>query len=337
VAEALAAGKLSFAFVDLPHWRWASVGSKSYRELAAEEELPLDLVQDVVQAVGYLRPEPDDRVRDDDPAVFSLIRLAAQRMDRDALLRTARVYVEALRRVADAETTLFDRYFVGPLLEQGLDYAQAADLANALGAEFTPLQEQMILTLYRREQERRWTEYSIEGIESVLEEMGLYHRPDRPPAFSFVDLAGYTRMVEERGDEAGARIAADLGHMVDQVVGARQGTPVKWLGDGVMLYFRDPGPALLATMEMVRRAPDVGLPAHAGMSAGPVVLQDGEYYGRTVNMAARIASEASAGQTLVSGEVAELASGQGVDFREIGSIDLKGFRDAVTLYEAIEG
>ena len=100
------------------------------------------------------------------------------------------------------------------------------------------------------------------------------------------------------------------------------------------MYFKNPGEAVSATLEIVRRAPEVGLPAHAGVAAGPVVFQDGDYFGRTVNIAARIAAHATPGQTLVTAEVAELASGCGRAFREFGSLDLKGFARPVRVYQA---
>jgi class 3 adenylate cyclase len=196
------------------------------------------------------------------------------------------------------------------------------------------MQEQLLLTLYRRQQEQRWTEYTVEGIETVLEEMGLYNKPEHPAAFAFVDLAGYTALTEKQGDQAGARVAADLAHMVDAVTSPRGGEPIKWLGDGVMLHFHDPHDAVLAMLEMVRRAPEMGLPAHAGVAAGPAVFQDGDYFGRTVNLAARIAARATGGQTLVSGDVAELAMTPDVSFHEIDSLELKGIATPTPVFEA---
>jgi hypothetical protein len=180
--------------------------------------------------------------------------------------------LDALRRITESEATLFEN-IVGSFQDQGLGFAEAMDVANRFSAETSPLQELLILTLYWRQQERRWTETTVEQIEGVVEEMGLYRRPERPPAFAFVDLAGYTRMTDERGDEAGARLAADLAGIVDTVAGDQGGTPVKWLGDGVMVSFRDAESAVMATLRVVERAPEVGLPAHAGVAAGPVVIQ----------------------------------------------------------------
>ncbi len=335
LAEAVAAGKISFSFADLPHFRFAAQATTTYRELAEELDLSLDLVLDVERAIGPVRPAPDDRTREDDLAIFQLTKLSSLLVDPEAIVRTSRVFQDAMRRITESEVALFDTYIVGAFLQQGMSLVDAVDQANRFGAESTPLQEELLLTLYRRHQERRWTEYTVEGIESVLEEMGLYRKPEHPPAFAFVDLAGYTALTEEQGDEAGARAAADLAHMVDAVSGPRGGEPIKWLGDGVMLRFRDPGDAALAILELVERAPTMGLPAHAGVAAGSAVFQDGDYFGRTVNLAARIAARATEGQTLVSEEVTQLAETSALSFRAFGSLELKGFAAPMPVFEAV--
>lgn len=334
LAEAVAAGKISFDFADLPHFRWAVHGTSTYRELAEELDLTLELVLDVVRALGNVRPMPDDLVREDDRSIFQLIRLTASLLEPEAIVRTTRVYVDAMRRITESEVTLFDTYLIGAFLQQGMSFVQAVDVANRFGAESTPMQEELILTLYRRQQERRWTEYTVEGIETVLEEMGLYRKPEYPASFAFVDLAGYTALTEEQGDLAGARVAVDLAHMVDAVTNPQGGEAVKWLGDGVMLRFRDASGALLSVLELVQRAPEMGLPAHAGVAAGSAVFQDGDYFGRTVNLAARIAARATGGQTLVSQDVAELAAVADVGFREMAPLELKGFARPTPVFEA---
>ncbi|MGH2813175.1 MAG: adenylate/guanylate cyclase domain-containing protein [Actinomycetota bacterium] len=335
LSEAVKTGKITLSFLDQPHFRWSFLGSKNYRQIAEEAGLDLDLVLDSVQALGYVRPAPDDRIREDDLEMIPLIQLVAPSMDHEAIVRTARVSAESVRRIVEAEAAIYDEFFLGEFLRQGVPFPEAADIANQVAAAATPLQERFILMNYRRQQEKRWTEYSVEIIENVMDEMGLYERPARPPAFGFVDLAGYTRLTEERGDRAVARLAGELSEMVDVVARHHGGQPVKWLGDGIMVHFRNAGRAVTGTLEIVQRAPEVGLPAHAGVAAGPAVFQDGDYYGRTVNMAARIASHAHPGQTLVSGETAELASGGPVSFREIGPVELKGFTNPVLVYEAL--
>ena len=110
---------------------------------------------------------------------------------------------------------------------------------------------------------------------------------------------------------------------------------MKWLGDGVMCYFRDPARAVAAALDMVGDAPRAGLPqAHVGVAAGPVVVQAGDYFGRTVNAAARISDRARGGQVLVDEVVAEFPAPVGVVFREVGYVELKGLLKPVRLFEA---
>jgi adenylate cyclase len=151
----------------------------------------------------------------------------------------------------------------------------------------------------------------------------------------FLDLVGYTRLTEERGDAAAAELAASLAVLVDRSSREHGGVPVKWLGDGVMSWFREPEGAVLSALRMVEQLPRAGLPpAHVGVAAGPVVAQGGDYFGRTVNLAARIAARARAGQVLVSGSVAESASPTGVSFVALGELRLKGIARPVRVLEA---
>ena len=87
-------------------------------------------------------------------------------------------------------------------------------------------------------------------------------------------------------------------------------------------------------LELVEQLPGAGLPpAHVGVAAGPVVVQGGDYFGRTVNLAARIAAHGTAGQVLVSQRVAESGLPEGVRLVELGQLELKGFARPVWLLE----
>jgi len=97
----------------------------------------------------------------------------------------------------------------------------------------------------------------------------------------FLDLVGYTRLTEEQDDDAAAEIAANLTELTQRAARARGGLPVKWLGDGVMFFFKRPSAAVLSALEMAQEAPAAGLPPPVGIHAGPIVVQDGDYFGRT--------------------------------------------------------
>jgi len=151
----------------------------------------------------------------------------------------------------------------------------------------------------------------------------------------FLDITGYTRLSQERGDAAAADLATSLARLVERTSVKHGGRPVKWLGDGVMFSFPRPGPGVVAALEMVAGVADAGLPpAHVGLHAEPVVFQEGDYYGQTVNMAARIGDYARPGEVLVSQEVVDASGGSELAFREIGPVELKGVSGAMRLHAA---
>ncbi len=204
-----------------------------------------------------------------------------------------------------------------------------------LGSRMTPLLDQALLAIYHGQQEHAWSMNTVENVEAALERAGLYRRLHRPPAVSFLDITGYTRLTEERGDEAAADLAGRLAASVRRSSQEYGGRPVKWLGDGVMFYFPDPGQSVLSALDMVEGAAAQALPpARVGIHAGPVVFQEGDYFGRTVNIAARIAEYARPGEVLVSQEVVDATEGTPVMFTEIGPVELKGVSGTLRLHTA---
>ena len=93
--------------------------------------------------------------------------------------------------------------------------------------------------------------------------------------------------------------------------------------------------AVLAGLDVVEDAPSAGLPAaHVGIHTGPVIAQDGDVYGRTVNLAARIASYAQAGQVVVSEDTAHRSDHDTLRFHPLGPVELKGVAHPMPLYQA---
>jgi adenylate cyclase len=249
--------------------------------------------------------------------------------------RWLRVYGDSLRRIAEAEAAWWNSEVEVAMVESGMTEGEMLQAQADLGSEMTPLIEQTLLALYHGQQEHTWSQVFVEHVEGALEAAGLYRRLERPPAMCFLDLTGYTRLTEELGDEAAADLATRLATLVRRSAREHGGTPVKWLGDGVMFYFRDPADAVQAAVEMVEVVGRNGLPpAHVGVHAGPVIFQEGDYFGRTVNLAARIADYARPGEVLVSQEVVDAAAGGSVSFTEIGPVELKGVSGSLRLYTA---
>ena len=198
------------------------------------------------------------------------------------------------------------------------------------------LSEQTVIGMYHLQQARAWGANLIEAIESQLAAAGLHSRLEHPPAMCFLDITGYTRLTQEHGDAAAAQLAEQLGGIVQRTSVGHGGRPVKWLGDGVMLHFPNPGRGVVAALEMVEGVAEAGLPpAHVGLHAGPVIFQEGDYYGQTVNLASRIADYARAGEVIVSQAVVDHACGDApVACRDIGPVELKGVAGAMHLFAA---
>jgi adenylate cyclase len=339
IASVIRAGRLSFAFLEAPTYRrWAVRSARTYRQVSEETGVPLDLLQDALESTGFARAAPDDPIREDELEIVPLLQLVHTTgvLDRPWTTRVGRGFAEGMRLVANVENEAYHARFELPVLESGADQRTAMELASQMSGDFNPLVDRALMGIYRRQQELAWTEHLVEHIETELEEAGVLGRPERVPAICFLDLAGYTRLTEERGDQAAAELAASLRVLVQGSSREHGGVPVKWLGDGVMFRFREPAGAVLSALRMVRQLPGAGLPpAHVGVAAGPVVAQAGDYFGRTVNIAARIAARAGAGQVLVTERVAEADPPPGVTFVELGELWLKGIPRPVPVLEAL--
>jgi adenylate cyclase len=326
IAAAIRAGRLSFAFLEAaPTGVWAVRSARTYRQVSEETGVPLDTLGSALESMGFAWMAPDEPIREDELEVVPFVQLGLSTgvLDQVWLARIGRAYAEGLRLAANVENEAYRARFTGLLRASGADQRTATEPARQLATEFLPLVDRALLGIYRRQQELVWTEGLVEDIENELERAGVLGRPGRVPAMSFLDLVGYTRLTDEQGDAA--ELAASLAVLVSRSSREHGGVPVKWLGDGVMVHFRDPAGAVLAALRLVEQLPQVGLPpAHVGVAAGPVVVQGGDYFGRTVNLAARIAARAGAGQVLVSGSVVESASPEGVPSRPWGRYSSRG-------------
>ena len=178
----------------------------------------------------------------------------------------------------------------------------------------------MLAWLFRRHAETFMTEHQYEHAEVALEHAGVgsglrraseprVRRPDR------------LRLTEEAGDEVAAHTSLELAELVKEVAVRHQGEVVKMLGDGV-LPLPTPEHAVLASLEIVASVGPRGPPpAHIGVNAGPVIYDEGDYFGRTVNIAARIASEAGPEEVLVGEAVVTTGRAEGVRFEEGRGLD----------------
>jgi adenylate cyclase len=339
--EALAAavrdGALSFSYLDAAAFdRFAGMSGTTFGELSERTSVPLELLKVVREALGFAEPRSEDHLREDELSIVPVIELQLSSGFRPVVIeRWLLAYGDSLRRIAETETDWWRSEVELPLLQGGMTETEMLESQADLGSRMTPLMEQALLAMYHGQQEYAWSKSAVEDVESALERNGLYRRVHLPPAVAFLDISGYTRLTEERGDEAAADLAARLATLVRRFSQEHGGQPVKWLGDGVMFHFPDPSRGVVAALDMVEGAAAQGLPpARVGIHAGPVVFQEGDYFGRTVNIAARIAEYARPGEVLVSQEVVDAIDGTPVTFTQIGLVELKGVSGSLRLHTA---
>jgi adenylate cyclase len=339
LAAAVRNGTLSFSYLDASAFdRFGDVTATTFQELSERTGIPMELLRAVREAVGFAEPQAEDHVRENELAVVPAIELQLSQGVRPAVIaQLLRVYADSLRRIADTETELWRTDVELPFLEGGMSETEMLEAQAELGSRMTPLFEQALVAIYHGQQEHAWSKSAVENVEAALERAGLLSRLRHPPAMCFLDITGYTRLTEERGDEAAADVAGRLATLVRRSSQEHSGQPVKWLGDGVMFYFPDPGRGVVAALDMVNGVAAEALPpAHVGLHAGPVVFQEGDYFGRTVNIAERIAEYARPGEVLVSQAVVDEAAGAPVTFTEIGPVELKGVSGTLRLHMARE-
>ena len=263
--------------------------------------------------------------------------------DDQTLTRAARMVAEGTRLPANGWPDLFDEQVAGAARERLLRHEIETfpmEVSVSVGRLFH-LIPRLVAWLTGRYVQQLVVAGIVENLEEFLSTRGLAPtpQPGLPPAVAFVDLSGYTRMTEELGDETAARTSDLLRERAEAVAEAEGGRLVKLLGDGAMLWFRDPTRAVAAVVRLVRElTEDLGVPAHAGIATGPVIQRDLDLFGRTVNMASRIAGQAGPGEIVVSSEVADLAGPQdGPRFEQIEATMLKGFDEPVRLFRLQPG
>jgi adenylate cyclase len=338
LAAEMKAGKLAIDFLDNPIFEmFSALSNQTFEELSASTGIPLDLLLAIREATGAAVPRPTDRVGELELAVVPLIEAQlATGHPTSAIERGLRTMGDSLQRPVTTYAEAFRVYVIESVAQRpgatGRDIAAAAARATQMLAGPS---DAALLAIYHAQQGRTWTANIIGGFERDLARAGLHSAMERPPAICFLDITGYTRHTAERGDEAAAELAHDLARMVQRTSVQYGGRAVKWLGDGVMFYFKDPGSGVMAALDMAAGVAEAGLPpAHVGLHAGPVVMQGGDYYGQTVNIASRIAGYARPGEVVVSDVVVNSADGAQLVFTDLGDIELKGVAGTVHLYSA---
>jgi adenylate cyclase len=328
IERATGEGRLAFGFLeDLfpPDQETVSV-----RDAARETGLDEGLIARVLSGLG-IRPGHVEKVSEDE---LQLLRYVAAVLESGfplvALLQLVRVYGQAMAQIADAEVRLFHLYVHEPLMQSGTASVETAEQMHALSREVLPLASPVLDQIHQRYLQHFVEQDVVGHMEADLGGSSINLGRMRV-AIAFADLAGYTRLTEEEG-ELTAVDAVERFIEAVEVTLPDEARVIKTIGDEAMIV--GPDPAALTdwavgfqSLQTERPLPRIAI--HYGVA----LYREGDYYGREINIASRVAARSAGGEVLVTRPVVDVA-GPHLEFERIGEVTLKGFSESTEVFIA---
>jgi adenylate cyclase len=331
ITKATDEGRLAFGFLEdlFP----SDQERVTVKKAAAETGLDPGLIDRFMNGLG-ISPEHSDTLSEDE---IQLLRYAAAALDSGfplaALLQLVRVYGQAMARIADAEVRLFHLYVHEPLMRSGATGVETAEQMYALSRNVLPLAGPVLDHVHQRYLQHFIEQDVVGHMESDLDGTSIDLGRMRV-AIAFADLAGYTRLTEEEGELTAVDAVERFVDAVEITL-PDEARVIKTIGDEAMIV--GPDPAALTdwavgfqSMQNERPLPRIAI--HYGVA----LYRDGDYYGREINIASRVAARSAAGEVLVTRPVVDYtsASSPHLEFERIAEVRLKGFSEATEIFIA---
>jgi adenylate cyclase len=298
-------------------------------EVARETGLEPELVERILVILGT--PLGSERLLDphDVQALRHCARVLAAGFPLVAFLQLVRVYVQSLRRIADAEVRLFHLYVHEPLIRDGVPELEMAGEMGELAGDILPLAAPLTEYLHTRYL-RFFLEQDVVGhMESDLG-MAASQVHHVPVTLCFIDLTGFTRYTEEEGDMEALDVIENFVETVEATL-PPEATIVKTIGDEVMVVSPDPASLTEWAVGLMGRFHQRPQP-RVGIHYAQAVYRDGDYFGTHVNLAHRVVNRAQAGEVLVTDRVSEALRDRGLSCDPIGEVTLRGFPEPTPLF-----
>jgi len=320
-------GRLAFGFVEdlFP----SPEEQVTVESVAAETGLEAELIERILVILGT--PLGQERLLspDDVRALRHCARVLAAGFPLVAFLQLVRVYVQSMRRIADAEVRLFHLYVHEPLIRDALPELEIAEEMGELAADILPLAAPLTDYLHTRYL-RYFTEQDVVGhmeadLDAAASQLGQV-----PVTLCFIDLTGFTRYTEEEGDLEALDVVENFVETVEATL-PPEATVVKTIGDEVMVVSPDPASLTEWAVGLLDRFPERPRP-RVGIHYANAVYRDGDYFGTHVNLVHRVADRAQAGEVLVTDRVSESLRGRSLSCDPIGEVTLRGFPSPTPLF-----
>lgn len=334
IREASQSGRLAFGYIEelLP----SSDGRFTLADAVRITGLQPELIERVYTSMAMSGLSTDAIAEQDLQMLKYVADILAAGFPLPAIIQLIRVYGQAMAQIADAEVRLFHLYVHEPLMRAGVPGVEMAEEMESLTRDVLPFVVPFMNYFHGRQLAYFIEQDVIGHIEADLDGEPTTDGRMRVTV-AFADLAGYTRLTEERGDEQAVEAVERFVEAVSRTlpIDARV---IKTLGDEVMVVAADPVGltewAVRFARSRLRSAAETP-PPRIGIHHGVALYRDGDYYGREVNQAARVVARASGGEVLVTRAVVDAASGaDGMSFERIGEVGLKGFSQPTELFHA---
>jgi len=320
-------GRLAFGFAEELFPR--AEERATVAEVAEETGLEPELIERILVILGTPLGQERQLDPDDVRALRHCGRVLAAGFPLVAFLQLVRVYVQSLRRIADAEVRLFHLYVHEPLIRDAVPEFEMAEEMGELAGDILPLAAPLTEYLHRRYL-RFFLEQDVVGhMESELSGTAsqVHHVP---VTLCFIDLTGFTRYTEEEGDLEALDVIERFVEDVEATL-PPEATIVKTIGDEVMVVSPEPASLTEWAVGLLARFPERPQP-RVGIHYAQAVYRDGDYFGTHVNLTHRVVSRAQAGEVLVTDRVSETLGGRDLTCEPIGEVTLKGFPAPASLF-----
>ena len=303
----------------------------TFAEAAARAEIDPDIALTLWRGAGFVDPRPfERRFGPEDVEMFRLFGLLATFVAPEQVLQLMRTMGEAVGRVAEAEVALLRSNIEAPLAERR-QYVEVARTYQAVANAIFPRISGAIDSMHRHHLQAIGRRYSEVGAPtSALNVVQL--------AVGFADLAGYTGLWHELEPLHLALMLDRFEATTGDVIAAAGANVVKRIGDAVMFVTNAPGIACSLALDLLEACAAARLPKlRVGVAFGDVMVRQGDFYGPTVNLAARLVASAEAGTALTDVELRQrLARVRGgYAFAPAGKQNLAGFADPVETYQLL--
>lgn len=307
-------------------------GQYTLKQAAKKAGIKMDVAEQVWISLGMSLQNTDRVSQKDVEALTRVAEVLKAGVPLGALLQVIRVSAKAFSDIADAEARLVRMFVHEPMLQEGASSERIADVMSTMIGSVLPHMTPLFEYMHSRFLQQYTEQVQIENV-SGTPTRGNATDGRLNVAICFVDIAGFTRYTEEAGVEKAFEQADQLRLYIETSL-PDSARLIKLTGDGAMVVGSEPGELATWAVELASNSEQI-FQLRIGLDYGEALYRDGDYFGGSINMAARVLNRTDAGEVLATDQVKQQVKNRkalGLRFVSIGKVRLKGFDDVIELF-----